>query len=507
MARAQTIDALQQDLRYAFRTLGRAKGWTIIALLTLALGIGASTAMFSVLNTLIINPLSYPGADRVATVWRAAPTGGMMVSARKPMIEAWRKSAHSIEAFEEYGYHPVALAGNTDAIQVIAATIQPDFPTFTGESLVAGRTFSRDETRSGGPRVVILGEGVARDRFGGARNAIGKTVRLDDAPYVVIGVAPASMRLPDASRPHPHLWLPLIADSSASTSTIVRVHKGTTLVAASAELDSIVARAGLVERFGKGFVTRLARPSEFVNFRSSLYLLSGAVALLLVVACANVAHLSLARGATRARELAIRAALGASRKRLHRQLLTESLLLATAGGALGVVIAAAALKILIAVKPARLTQLSAISVDSTVLLISFSLAALTGLAFGLTAAIDSVRRTTSDSLRNTALAGTASKHAGRLRSLLVVTEMAVSALLLVTATLLVRSVVQLRATDPGFRVENLYGTRLELPDKRYDPAARRAFVAEFAKRARDHSRCAVGDERAHAAPGGRDHVR
>src|SRR3569833_1045638 len=291
------------------------------------------------------------------------------------------------------------------------------------------------------------------------------------------------MRLPDMTERSPNLWLPMLPDTSAfSSSGVVRVREGTTVEAAAKELDSIVVRAGLQEKFGKGYSTTLARPSEFVTFRSSLFLLSGAVALLLIVACANVAHLSLARGATRARELAIRAALGAGRTRLLRQLLTESLLLAVIGGVLGIGVAALGLKMLIVLRPSRLGLLSVASIDGAARWISVGLSVLTGLAFGLTAAIASIRRTTSESLRNTAVAGTATRQSHRLRSLLVVTEMALSAVLLVAATLLVRSVVKLRATAPGFPVADLYSVRFELPDRRYDAPGRRAFMSELGRR-------------------------
>jgi predicted permease len=483
MARAQTIDALRQDVRYALRTLSRAKAWTAVALITLALGIGASTAMFSVLNSLVLNPLLYPASGRVATVWRSSIGGGVMFSPSSAMMDAWRTSAHSIEAFEAYGRKRVALGGDAESVNIDAATVSADFPKFTDKPLVVGRTFSAEEMRADGPPVVLLSEGVWHQRFGASREAIGKTVLLDDTPYTIIGVASGKMRLPEIDRPPPQVWLPLRPDTLGfAAQTIVRVREGTTLAAAAAELDSIVVHAGLREKFGKSFATRLSRPTELVTFTSALYLLSGAVALLLIVACANVAHLSLARGATRARELAIRAALGAGRVRLLRQLLTESLLLAIVGGALGMGVAVVALKIFVAVKPARLGQLAYVSIDATALWIALALSLVTGLAFGVTAAIDSVRRTTSQSLRNTAVAGTATKQSHRLRSMLVVTEMALSAMLLVTAALLVRSVMHLRATDPGFPVAGLYSARFDLPDRRYDAPAKRAFMASFSDR-------------------------
>jgi putative ABC transport system permease protein len=478
MTRAQTIDSFVQDVRYALRTLARQKAWTAVALLTLALGIGASTAVFSVVHSLLLHPLAYTNADRVVSIWRLDAKQGFMSSPGLKMIRAWQQQSHDLEAVEPFRTREATLQTGETATQLHAATVQRTFMAFTGVPLVLGRTFLPEEEVAGG-NATIISEGLWHDRFEGDRGIIGRKVTIDDKPFTVVGVAANDLRLPTYSEGHIDLWLSFTPDSTFSPQVAARVRAGIPLERAAADLDSVVAHAQLREAFGtRGYVTKLAKPGDFVGFQSSLYLLAGAVALLLVVACANVAHLLIARGATRERELAIRTALGAGRRRLLRQLVTESLLLAGCGCILGVAIAYASVHALVALRPPQLWQLSLSHMSGTALGVAVLLSAITGLVFGLTAAIPAVRRTTSDSLRGTALAGTAAPATHRLRSFLVVTEMALSGMLLVGAVLLTRSVMNLQRVDPGFDTRNLYALELNLPRGRYSTAA---AINEFAK--------------------------
>jgi predicted permease len=463
MQRALTIDAFAQDVRYALRTLGRQKGWTTVALLTLALGIGASTAVFSVVNSLLLHPLAYPAADRIGTIWRADPKSGAMITPGQQQIDVWMRGAQSFEAIEPYNAEPATLTGRGDAVEIGTAAVRPSFFPFAGARFLRGRAFTREELENGA-RVAVISESMWRTRFGADDGILGDKIRIDDTAYTVVGVSADGLRLPDNHLTTRDVWLPLVRDTLGfARSAVVRLRPGVDPKTAGAELDSILKRSGVRERFGSGrFATTIMRPGDFVYFKDSLYLLAGAVALLLIVACANVAHLLLARGATRERELAIRTALGAGRMRLMRQLLTESLILASVGGVIGIAIAAAAIKMLVIMRPERLGELANAVVDGRALAVAVAISILTGVAFGFTAAIHAVRRTTSDSLRATALSGTGAPSAHRLRSALVVTEMALSAMLLVGAVLVVRSVANLRRIDPGFRPENLLSARLQL---------------------------------------------
>lgn len=480
MTRTQIVDAFVQDLRYALRTLGRSRGWTAVALTTLALGIGASTTVFSVIENLVLHPLPYANADRVATIWRTNVKMGMSVSPSLKMIEAFQKNARSFDAIEAFQSESMTISGRGESAKLRGAKVSATFTRFTGLPLRTGRSFVPEEMVRGGRRAAMVSEAVARKRFGGVSQALGKQLVVDDASYVVVGVTPARMRLPGFQTIGVDVWLPLIPDSTDFAFLAVgRVKHGITFDAAQTELESIAERSDLDgNRSIRGFTHQVARPNQSFQFRSSLYLLGGAVALLLIAACANVAHLLIARGATRQREIAIRTALGAGRGRIMRQLLTESLLIATFGCAFGLGVTFAGIKILVALRPARLEELSLASVNGTVLLGAIALSVITGIAFGLTAAVHGVRRTTSDNLRATATSGTSGRATHRLRSLLVATEMTLSAMLLVGAALLVRSVSKLESIDPGFSPSNLYSVHVDLPSTRYKPAASAAFTRE-----------------------------
>ena len=487
MQRAQTLDALVQDLRYGLRVLGRQKGWTAVALLTMALGIGASTAVFSAVNSLVLNPLPYRDGSRVAMVWRIEPKSGVMISPNTRMLNAWRSQSRVFEDAQEFGSTTMTLTGRGDAADLAVASIDPDFPKFAGMNLVIGRTFSPDEMIAGGARVALLGETLWRERFAGSNDAIGRQLTLNDKPYTIIGVAPARLRLPLMDKNQIDAWVPQMHDSLHIGGLVVaRLRKGVTMDAATKELAGIIAHNNLDADEGpQRFDVKLVRPGDLLGFKSSLFLLTGAVGLLLLVACANVAHLLLARGATRERELAIRAALGAGRWRLGRQLLTESTILAIVGCLAGIAFGWAGVRALAATRADSLSALARTQVDGTALWVAVGMSVFAALVFGCTAALHAVRRTTSDALRATSSAGTAAPRTHRLRSLLVVSEMALSALLLVGAALLVRSVINLQQVDVGFDTKNLYAMTVSLSRERFPSAAERiAFIDRVVDAAR-----------------------
>ncbi len=467
--RALVADALRQDLRYALRTLALRKTWTAVAVLTLALGIGANTAVFSVVDALILNPLPFVGADRIVLPWVREAQSQWKMLPTSSVVRAWRSSARLIEGIESYQTGKINLVTTGDPIELQTAKIGTGMLRFAGIPLALGRGFDTSETTPNGPPVVILGDALWRTRFGGSRDVLGQRITLGDKAYTIIGVASRRLRLPAILQTETQVWLPYIAEKEQnSPGSLVRLKPGVSLAAAQAELDSIARRPELSE--GSRLHILLQTPRDIVGFRDTIYLLTAAVAALLLIACANVAHLMLARGASREREIAIRGALGASRFRIARQLVTESLVLSAVGGAIGVGLAIGGLGWLEAARPVQLQMLDRAQIDWRVLIVALVLTATTGVAFGLVSATRGARDATAGSLKDTATSGTMSRRHGRARSLLVVTEMALSALLLVGATLVVRSIVKLQAVDPGFDSKHLYAIDVRLPGAAYKTA-------------------------------------
>jgi putative ABC transport system permease protein len=491
MTRAQLVDAFLQDARFAFRTLGRQKGWTAVAILTLALGIGANTAVFSVVNSLLLHPLPYPNADRIMVIFQEPSQGNstgmnVMVTPRPSIVRGWLEGSRSFEAIEPFHTTDMALRiRGGEASTVHGASVLPSFPRFTGQTPLLGRMFTAAEQVEKAP-VVVLGESVWRNRFGSDPAVLGTMISLDDVSRTIIGVMPAAFRLPRLTQDLTDVWLPLdMRQENQGLSVIGRLRPASTSSVASRELDSLTARVDRAEKSAVSFTTKLVPPSQMVSFRDSLLLLTVAVALVLLIACANVAHLLLARAATRQRELAIRAALGAGRARLFRQLVTESLVLAGAGCIGGLVVGWMGMRVLVALRPDSLAELGMARIDTTTLLVTIALAVATGIVFGVIGAVQSARHSTHESLKAGTLSASHTRRHHHLRSLLVVSEMALSATLLVGATLLVRSVVRLQTLDPGFRPAGLFGIQMILPEKSYSTeASRAAFHRELAERAR-----------------------
>ncbi len=491
MTRAQLIDAFVHDVRYAWRTLGRQKGWTAVAVITLALGIGANTAVFSVVNTLLLHPLPYPNADRVAFIY-LEPTRGnntgmsVMVMPGMQVVRAWKENARSFEAFEAYMNEDRSLRTTDGApASVNVASVLPSFSEFTGTKPTIGREFtSRDITDRG--RVALLSEPFWRGRYGSDPKIIGKPIVLDNQPYTVIGVMPVGYRLPQFEENVSDVWLPLdLRNDSIAVRMVGRLRPNVTRPEAKRELDAIYARSSGEKPNSLGtsdFAVKLTAPSELVSFRQSLLLLSVAVALVLLIACGNVAHLLLAKTAARQRELAIRAAMGASRIRIVRQLLTESLMLAVAGCLGGVLVGWVGLRALVAMRPDSLAELAEARMDGTTLLVTAGLAGLTGIIVGLLGTLQTSRFSANDALKAGAISVSQSRRQRRLRSALVVSEMAVSTVLLVGATLLIRSIVHLQTVDPGFNPARLYAVQIPLRKQYPTSEARRAFLTDAKER-------------------------
>jgi putative ABC transport system permease protein len=489
MTRTFLIDSMMQDLRFALRTLHRNAGWTAVAVTTLALGIGANTAMFSVVNHLLLNPLPYPHADRVAVLFQqpsaGSPSGhNVMITPSTKLIRAWREQARSFEAIEPYLTTDLTLERPDRAARVVhAASVLPSFAAFAGERPEVGRMFTDAEAR-GEASVALVSEGFWRTEFGSDTAVVGRPLTLNGKPVTIIGVMPEAFRLPRTTDGEIDLVMPLdLAKHQMGLLTITRLREGASAATANRELDAIAAAADPESTKRAQYRSVLKSPAEMVGFRDSLVLLTVAVALVLLIACANVTHLLLARASTRQRELAIRAALGAGNRRLFRQLLTESMLLSAAGCLGGLLIGWFGLRVLIAARPDNLADLASVRMDGTTLAVTGAIAVITALVFGVVGAIQASRHATHEALKAGAL--TTSGSRGRARSVLVITEMALCTMLLVGATLLLRSVMHLQGKDPGFDPRGLYALELSLPEERYaTDASKRAFDSEVVQRAR-----------------------
>lgn len=491
MNRAQIFDALVQDVRFAGRTLGRQKGWTVVAILTLALGIGASSAMFSVVNHLLLNPIAYPDASRIVLVFHQPAQGNttgmnVMMTPSGRVVSAWRTGARSLDAIEPYTMTDATMERSGQAPSIVhTASILPSFTKFAGQRPIIGRSFSAAEAR-GEASVALLSEGAWRSQFGSDNNLIGKALRIDGRPLTIVGVMPATFQLPRTIVGEVDLWLPLDLERADKDGllTVARLRPGVSPEAAARELDDIYQRVATQDKSIVRFTTRAVPPSSMLDYKSSLVLLMVAVALVLLIACANVAHLLLARASWREREMAIRAALGAGTGRLFRQLLTESLLLSVAGSIAGLAIGWVGLHVLVSVRPEGLSDLAAARMDGMTLAVTLALSVLTGLAFGLIGAVQASRHSTHESLKSGSPGTSAGRSHGRARSLLVVTEMALCTTLLVAAALLLRSIIHLRTVDPGFDTRGLYAVEIPVANRFKTPAAKGAFFRELSERTR-----------------------
>lgn len=482
------IDSVLQDTRFALRALARQPGWTAVAVLALALGIGASAAVFSVVDDLLVDPLRYPHADRVVLVSLNHAKSGITISPEYEQLEQW-SHARSFESLHGISMSDATQAGDGDPRTLRTAMADSGFFAFAAARIRAGRGFRPDENGSGasgaGAPVVLLSESLWRARYDGDASAIGRTMTLDGKVLTIIGVIADGLRMPSYTGDMPDVWLPPSQMGRLSAPIIGRLRVGATLAAAQAELKSISDR---VDRdrppVGMVFDPVVIAPGSTGQVRRSVLLLAGAVALLLLIACSNVAHLLLARGATREREIAVRAALGAGRARIVRQLVTESLLLAAAGCVAGLAVGMGALRLIVDLRPQSMGTLRSVSIDGRVVAVTIALSVLTGLAFGVLSASDGVRGGRFTALRVAGDAAT-DRRRRRMRTLLVVSEMALSVVLLVGATLLVRTMMNLHAVDPGFDATGLYSVSIQLPMGRYPKEAdRQAYAARLLDAAR-----------------------
>lgn len=472
-------DILRQDLRYTARTLGRSPGFALTAILVLALGVGANTAAFSVTDFVLIRPLPFPDPDRLVTLWEKVLGYSQMELSPANFVD-WKRMSKSFEGMGAYWDNSVNLVGQGDPERLEGAAITADLFPLLGVQPLMGRLFTAAEDREGAPGTLLLSYQLWQAVFGGDANVIGRRVNLDNEPFVVIGVMPRDFHFPSRNA---ELWMPTRFQEHSDDfrdrtnnylNVVARLKPGVSLDQARAEMGVVTAQ--LERQFPKenrqtGAAVSLLRDELSQQSRLLLMALSGAAICVLLIACANLANLLLARGLARQRELAVRAAMGAGRERLVRQLVTESLALALAGGALGVLVAAATVPLLARLVPMSLPIAQSPAIDLRVLIFAGLISGLTGIGFGVLPALRACRQSDFSALREGTRAGGGRKE--RLRSVLVVAEVTASVVLLVSAGLLVRALWRIQATDPGFRTSGVLTLRTSLPIPKYNETARR----------------------------------
>ena len=473
------MTGLRQDLRYALRGLRQRPGFTLVAVLTLALGIGANTAIFSVVNGVLLRALPYERSGRLAMIWghrNQQPLAELSVPEYWDLRERTRAFA-GVAAFADGN---INLTGIGTPERISAGYFTANATTLLGVAPAVGRGFTAEEDLPGGPPVVLLSDGLWRRRFGADPRVLGRVLTLDDTPTTVVGVMPPDFQLPTHYAGAPkELWAPMQLDPAINRGergwhfleVIGRLRDGVALEAASAETSTLM--RGMLAAYPMEYTPEFDGSATAVSqsvvgdVRPALLVLLGAVALLLLIACANVASLLLARSEVRQREIALRTALGAGRSRLVRQLLTESLLLAAAGGLVGLLLAVWGVQGLVLAAPPSVPRLDAVGIDLHVLGYTLGVTLVTGILFGLAPALHAVRGDLTSALTDGGRAGTTGRGHQRVRQALVTGQIAVALVLVIGAGLLVQSFLRLRQVDPGFVPEHLLTARVELSPVRY----------------------------------------
>jgi len=465
------------DLRYAVRSLRTHPGFTAVVLATLALGIGANAAIFSVVNAVLLRPLPYEGADRIVVVWGDLHRPGVNeIPASAGEYVDYRDRSHAFDQVAVYDTAGFNLTGGGEPERVDGAIVTASLFPLLGASAAIGRTFLAAEEQPGRNDVALIGHGLWRRRFGANPAIVGQVVSIDGRPTQVVGVMPPRFQFPD---PAIEIWKPLLLDADAVSddnrgshgyTALARLRPGATLSQAQADLAGVTAtfKAEHPLNYRTGFSVAL-RPlqTEIVGDTGRpLLILLGAVGLVLLIACANVSNLLLARAASRRREIALRTALGASRGRLVRQLLTESILVALAGGAAGLVLAWWGVDLLIALGPDTIPRLREVTLDARVVVFTGLVSLATGVVFGIVPALRASGASLGDALKEGGRSGERAML-GRAGRVLVVSEVALSLVLLVGAGLLVHSFARVQHVEPGFDPRGMLTLRLSLPESRY----------------------------------------
>jgi putative ABC transport system permease protein len=474
------LEQLFKDLRYGFRMLRRRPGFTAVAVMTLALGIGANSAIFSVVNAVLLRPLPYPQPERLVSLYESLPQGGTG-SVSAPNLLDWRAQSDVFKGIAAYQYGDFNLQEEQQPVRAVGVYVSPDFFDVLGATPQAGRAFLEGEDKDGSQRVVVLSDKLWRRAYGADPSLVGRDILLGGEKYTVVGVMPPSAQFPS---PSAELWAPLVfSDGQLASrgqhafSTLARLKDGVSLEQAREQMSAIgriLEKQYPAQQEGRGVTLSLVEEEAVQFVRPALLILLGAVGFVLLIACTNVANLLLARAASRRKEVAIRSALGAGRWRLVRQFLTESVLLSLIGGAAGLVVAKWAVRALSTLAAGYLSRAGEVSLDWRVVAFTTALSVITGVAAGLAPALHVSRADVQETLKESGNAGSSARGTW-MRSALAVAEVASALVLLVGAGLLVKSFLRLQQVETGVRPENVLTMRVSLPQARYDTTEKSAL--------------------------------
>ena len=493
------MDTLIKDLRYGVRSFLKRPGFLVIAISTLALGIGATTAMFTVVNSVLLRPLHFPEPERIVLFQGVNPRQGITDSNMSiPDITDWQQQSQSFEQIAGFASGGVILSTGDEVERVRTTAVSAEFFPLFKTNPISGRVLQPDDMQEGRDAVIVISHALWQRRFGGAADVIDRKITLNGQPATIVGIMPAGFTYPNDCE----VWVPLERTKERRDNRFVevvsRLKPNLSLAQAQTEMDTINQR--LAQNYvetNTGWSVHLTelRESLVGELRTSLLILLGAVAFVLLIACANVANLLLARAAYRQKEIALRTALGARRLRVVRQLLTESVLLSFVSGMAGLALSLWFIKLLIAITPPNTPRLSEIRIDLRVFAFTFGVTILAGILFGLFPALQTSRPNLNETLKDSGQRGSETGGRNRVGSLLIVSEIALSFMLLAGAGLLIKSFLHLREINPGFNPDNVLTMRLALTPGKYAQGEPRAQIY---KQLIDHVKATPGVQSAGA---------
>ena len=488
------MERVLQNIRYGLRMLRKQPGFTAVAVLALALGVGANTAIFSVVNGVLLRPLPYTDPDNLVMVWESNIPRSRLTNVASPANYLdWKRQTQTLDPLAALVQIQLNLTSEGDPVELDAQYVTTNFFDTLGVQPARGRGFTEEEGQTGKDQVAVLSHNLWQQRFGGSDEVLGRAITLNGRSFTVIGIMPAEFYFMNREI---LLWVPMAlnpatdyrAVSGRFLMSVARLKPGVTRDQAQAEMEGIAAQLEQTHlKFNAGWTVNLVPLHEQIvgDIRPIILVLLGAVGFVLLIACANVANLLLARAATRQKELALRTALGAARSQIVGQLLTESVLLSCFGGALGLLLAYWGLKLLVAVSPDNIPRLNEIAVDWRVLFFTIMISFVTGIIFGLVPALQSSKPDLNATLKEGGRGARVGGSSRVVRNLFVIAEVALSLVLLIGAGLMIKSFMRLQNVTPGFRTENILTLRLQLPRLKYREEAQRAvFFKQLEERMR-----------------------